>query len=145
MEEPEFTSLEAARVRRFVMRDAMAALENAVARAAAAEDWRTTVVHALVDLRAALDAHVHEVEGPGGILADLVSRAPRLSAGVEDLRSDHERLAGTLSTVLSRAHDLSTSDLRARSLEILGELAEHRMKGADLVYEAFNADIGGQG
>lgn len=127
------------------MRDAMAEVENAASRAIGAEDWLPTLVHALVDLREALDAHTTEVEGPNGILADLVDRAPRLSAGVDEMRSDHARVARELSATLSEAHDMTPPDLRARALEILGELAEHRMKGADLVYEAFNADIGGQG
>lgn len=138
-------SFEAARRRRMELREAMTRLEYALARPAAADDWGTVVADRLEDLEDALDAHTTEVEGPDGIMADLIARAPRLSAGVEGLRADHTRLAGSLTTLLGAAQQLEPRDLRARSIEILAEFVRHRQVGADLVYEAFNADIGGQG
>lgn len=138
-------SFRSAREHRAALRDTMARLEQALARPAAADDWGTVVSDRLVELQRALDAHAAEVEGPDGILADLLQRAPRLSAGVDQMRSDHLHMAGSLTTLLGVAGHLEPRDLRARCLELLADLVQHRQAGADLVYEAFNADIGGQG
>ena len=138
-------SFESARERRAAMRETMARLENALARPVAADDWRTVVSDRLQEVQRALDAHTTEVEGPDGILADLIQTAPRLSAGVDQMRADHTRLAGSLTTLLFAVQQLEPRDLRERSLELLADLVRHRQDGADLVYEAFNADIGGQG
>jgi hypothetical protein len=138
-------SFRSAREHRAALREAMARVEQALARPAAADDWGTVVSDRLMELQHALDAHATEVEGSDGILADLLQQAPRLSAGVDQMRSDHHQLAGSLTTLLGLAAHLEPHDLRARCLELLADLVRHRQAGADLVYEAFNADIGGQG
>ncbi len=138
-------SFESARERRAAMRETLARLEDALARPVAADDWRPVVADRLQDLQRSLDAHTTEVEGPDGILADLMQTAPRLAVGVDQMRADHIRLAGSLTTLLGAAQQLEPRDLRERSLELLADFVRHRQDGADLVYEAFNADIGGQG
>ena len=34
-------------------------------------------------------------------------------------------------------------DLRERATELLGHIVRHRQRGADLIYEAYETDIGG--
>jgi len=138
-------SVEAARGRREDLRQATAALENAVARALATDDWLDVVSGAFLDLERSFQAHCDEVESPEGLFSDVLARAPRLAPRVEELREDHARIA-RLFGESGRPGTYDYEDLvalRHQLVELLGVIGAHRRAGADLVFEAFNVDIGG--
>lgn len=141
--------LSRARSRRHDLRKMMEGLELAVAGPAGEPDhWLGSVEGALVGLRQALDAHITEAESPDGLLAEIIALDPRLAVSADQLRSEHRELL----RAWERAHQAlkegptpDRSKTRRRVVSLLGRLALHRQSGADLVYEAYNVDIGGRG
>jgi hypothetical protein len=141
------TQLSRAQDRRRLLAEEMRHLEKIVAGPASAENWLDQVQTGLTDLRQALDAHITEVEGPDGLLAEIVEEAPRLSAQTDDLREDHMELLGAWlrAEATVRAARRNGTDLRAlirrRVVNLIGRLTLHRQAGSDLVFEAYNVDI----
>src|SRR5690554_2752451 len=87
------TGLERARGRRLDLMLAMQGLEKAVASAAPdQETWLADVRSTSSDVMAALRAHIDEVEGEDGLLAEIRFDAPRLTHMVEDLEREHQDL-----------------------------------------------------
>ncbi|HSR44906.1 MAG TPA: hypothetical protein VLT15_06720 [Acidimicrobiia bacterium] len=146
-------ALSAAGRHRAVLLDAAAGLEFAIAspigRGAA---WREHVDGELHRLRGALADHTREVEGEDGLLADLVHQAPRLSNRVKMLKKEHRELDEQIGEIIHMLGAMpmdgledATEDIRERTLALLGKVSRHRQKGADLVYRAYDIDIGGLG
>ncbi len=101
-------------------------------------------------LRAALEAHVVEVEGPEGILAHILADEPWLTNRVEELSAEHPSLMEGVITLEAKLEEVGSDptedeadELRDEALGLLGALARHRHRGADLVYDAFDVEIGG--
>ncbi|WP_213453644.1 hemerythrin domain-containing protein [Rhizomonospora bruguierae] len=103
----------------------------------------TTAVHAL---RSSFADHVGATEGPDGLYAELLDQAPRLAPGVTVLVRDHARVAAAIDALAGRldAPDTDPDELRRRSGRLLRWLCRHRQRGADLVYEAYDTDLGGE-
>jgi ssDNA-binding replication factor A large subunit len=87
---------------------------------------------------------VHEVEGPEGLLAEMVLKAPRLSKRAKRLSEEHPDLRAQIVGVSDLVADGAVADVRARTLEVLVAIARHRQDGADLVYDSYILDIGGE-
>jgi prophage DNA circulation protein len=140
------TSVHAAGERRRALNDTMAELESAVAAASGAYWWRERVEDALASLGDALEAHIKEVEAPDGLLHQIVDEAPRLSGAVEQMRTDHRTLQDSVarlwSTVSAPADSDGITEIRRRVTVLLGRLTVHRQQGSDLIYDAYNIDIG---
>ena len=139
--------VEKARSRRASLGDVMTSLEAAVAKPAFAKGWEDDVASCVHALRAAFDDHVAVTEGPGGLLEEIIDVAPRLESEVEIIVAEHRSLEDSLlnleeavSLVRSPLH-VQPERIRKRSLVVLGRLAVHRQRGADVVYEAYNVDI----
>ncbi|MGH8870663.1 MAG: hypothetical protein ACRDWS_01640 [Acidimicrobiia bacterium] len=133
--------------RRRLLGNTMSHLERVVAGHASAEGWLDRVEAGLADLREALDAHIDEVEGHDGLLADIVDVAPRLSPYTEELRREHIALLGAWlraeAAVRAARQDwpAAVSTVRRRVITLIGRLTLHRQAGSDLVFEAYNVDI----
>jgi len=140
-DEPE--ALDAARERRVELKQAMSALEVAAAGAAGDPSWSDALRSALTDVRESFDAHVEEVEASDGLLAELISDCPRLSPKVQRLRDEHSTLGAQIDACLATLDDPDPPEIRSEVLDLMVALARHRHAGADLVYEAYNVDIGG--
>jgi hypothetical protein len=144
------SGLDALRRRRAELRESIGALEQALAAPASgrAGAWAERVHVALVELSADLTEHITVTEGPDGLHRDIVATAPRLSNAVERLTGEHTAISGLVADLLTRMSDQPTGDdvdaIRDLSTALLGHLARHRQRGADLVYEAYQADIGGE-
>ncbi len=134
----------AARERRVELKQAMSDLELAAAGAAGDPMWITGLRDALGELREAFGAHVEEVEGDEGLLADLVVDAPRLAPRVQRLSDEHGPLGERIDACAAMLDDPDPHEIRGEVLDLLVALVRHRHTGADLVYEAYNVDIGGQ-
>jgi hypothetical protein len=142
--------LEEIRRRRAELRDSMGALEMALAGPVGSDHarWSGRVHVALVELSADLRLHVDLTEGPGGLYNELREASPRLSAAVDALCGEHTQLRRDLDDLLLLLDGpYPSSDaaaIRHGGTTVLGAFARHRQRGADLVYEAFAVDVGGE-
>ncbi len=113
-------------------------------------EWRANLLPHVDDLRAAWASHVSGTEGPGGLWEQIRTDAPRLLGGLRRLGREHELLAAEAAAVhddLTAAGDdeAKLATVRERANALLNQLARHRQRGADLIYEAYEHDIGGHG
>lgn len=139
------SGLDTARKRRIDLRQAMERLEKRVARPSGIAAWLADVEAALFEIGEALDAHITEVEDEGGLLASIVTDAPRMTGQAEELRTEHNELRAGLSRALescSMHGELAPTLVRRRATSLLGRIAMHRQLGSELVFDAYNVDIG---
>jgi hypothetical protein len=141
----------------------MSSFQRAVAGAPPGPGWRNQVGERLTGLRRAFADHVCATEGPEGLYHELVDHAPRLAPGVHVLVRDHRALLDAMEGLEKRispapaeparparparkeaAADPELDQLRGWARQLIRELYEHRQRGADLVYEAYGTDIGGE-
>ncbi len=129
-------ALSEARQRRATLHDALVHLEIAISSPATARipEWTDLVSKEMVGVRDAFEQHVLVTEKPGGLYEEIIMRAPRLDGTVRRLKDEHPEI-GSPSWPLDDARD----DLQ----RLIGTVIRHRQKGADLVWEAYNVDIGG--
>jgi len=152
MDHRERDPLEAARVRRSELHRALLDLELALAGAARGRvgAWVDSVRATLVRVRETFAAHVEATEGADGLYQEVLTLAPRLSGAVNRLQREHGDIASALDEVDSRLDDpMSDVDVRVESIRdagvrLLGLLVRHRQRGADLIYEAYDVEIGGE-
>lgn len=105
--------------------------------------WCDQVRAGLEHLAWTLANHVDETEAPGGLLHEVESVAPWLAPRVAQLRRDHELVVDRTASLLERCHgEFAPDEVRERVLELIGELARHRHRGADLLYDAYQLDVG---
>ena len=150
--DPEFAAyLERVRAHRAELGESLAALDAALALPIGLGAlWRRRVRAALTELEHDLRDHRSITEEPGGLYADAVARAPRLASISKVQMDEHldfvevvqrllgEREAGLQSAAAVAAH-------REAATELVGRIVRHRQRGADLIYEAYEVDIGGSG
>ncbi len=146
----DVSAIGTARSRRFALGDAADLLEDVVARPGSDPRWTLRVADALQGLRAAFAAHVTEVERDDGLLPRLRADAPRLSNGIQHMYDEHESLTSGLEATAELVRGCEgecsadvVSAIREAAVDLLRSISLHRQRGADLVYEAYNVDIGG--
>jgi hypothetical protein len=144
------SGLDALRRLRAELRGSMGALELALASPAAGRvgAWAERVSVALGELSADFRTHVAVTEGPHGAHREVLDSAPRLSNAVDHLVAEHAVIAALIADLLARSSnpvpDEDVDAVRELATGLLGRLARHRQRGADLVYEAYETDIGGE-
>jgi hypothetical protein len=142
--------LEELRRLRAELRESMSALEDALAAPATSdrERWAQRVHVAVVELAGDFREHVDMTEGPDGLYREVLTTSPRLSGAVDTLTGEHVLIRGQVDGLLSRVGAPgAVGDVdRVRDLgtALLGRLVRHRQRGSDLVYEAYEFDIGGE-
>jgi hypothetical protein len=145
-------ALDEARKHRKTLHDSLVHLEEAISSPAAGRipEWTTTVLKEMVEVRDTFGQHVLVTEKPGGLYDEILERAPRLEGNVRRLREEHpEIVKGIDETITKLEHvdigmdawplDQARDDLQ----RFMGSVIRHRQRGADLVWEAYNVDIGG--
>ena len=145
--------IEGVRSRRAGLRAAMSQLEQALAAPAPhrVDEWRRGVREALTALHDVWTRHIVETEAPGAFLDELIGEAPRLSTPASRLRREHNEVLGVINraekalnqVLLEDDHDRFVDALRADLTAMLCALAHHRQRGADLIFAAYDVDIGG--
>jgi hypothetical protein len=144
------SNLDVVRARRAELLESMSALEQALAGAGPGrvEAWAERVHVALVELSADLQAHLHLTEAPGGIYEEVVTAAPRLAGRVRRLVAEHTEVVRLVEELIARASGVMDEDgvavVRTHSMTLLGRLSRHRQASADLLYEAYETDVGGE-
>jgi hypothetical protein len=153
MDSSELTpALGEARKKRRTLHDALVRLEMAISSPASGRipEWATQVTKDLVGVRDAFHQHIEVTERSGGLYQEIMDRAPRLTNTIERLREEHPAIQTTITTTLARVEggeigsdgwplEKARDDLQ----RLIGGVVRHRQKGADLVWEAYNVDIGG--
>jgi len=131
---------------------AMHRLEAALASPAPGREpaWKHRAGAALVGVLDSLNVHRESAENEGGVIAEaeaLLGRPPALAAA----RSQHVLLlkdAGDLLADLEARRDdpeLTCAAVRERAWGLVSALRNHQALEADLILEAFDLDIGGEG
>ena len=142
--------LEDLRRHRAELREAMSALEDALAAPVTADPahWALRVNVALVEVSGDFRTHIEVTEGRNGLYHELLRTSPRLSDAVAGLTREHVLISGQVDALLERvaAQDVVEDVDRVRGLgtALLGRLVRHRQRGSDLVFEAYEFDIGGE-
>lgn len=126
----------------------MAALESALAEPEDADVSRRRVRAALTELAHDLRAHVELSESSQGIYSELRDTAPRLSTRIDAQLTEHPVMLAEVDRLLAERDDgLADEDAvaehRLAAEALLQTLARHRRRGADLLYEAWDVDLGG--
>jgi hypothetical protein len=141
--------LDAVRVRRAELRETLGALEYTLASPAfgRAVIWGEAVHASLVMLADDFSAHIEVTEGPDGLHQAILAGDLRLANAVEALTGEHAQIAEDIASLVADSAAPVTPadvpDLRERATTLLGHLLRHRQRGADLIYEAYQTDIGG--
>lgn len=146
----ERVQLEAVRTRREALYEAVVGLEDALATPVGdGKKWRLRVAMAVDHATIRIEEHAKQTEAKGGFLEKVIQEVPRLQRKVNQLVVDHERLekeVDALRLTVSLVDDAKipdrAADIRNQAIELLGQLTRHRQRGADLIYEAYQVDIG---
>ena len=145
-------ALQQARQRRKTLHDTLVHLEEGLSSPAAGRipDWTATVLKEMHEVRDAFSQHIAATEQEDGLYDEILERAPRLAGNVGRLREEHPEIQRGIDAMLDRlenteigtdawALDQARDDLQ----RFIGRVIKHRQRGADLVWEAYNVDIGG--
>jgi hypothetical protein len=151
-DDPITPALSEAKARRATLHDALVHLEMAISSPASGrlQQWTGLVTKGLVGVRDAFDQHIIATEKPGGLYEEIIMRAPRLDGTVHRLKDEHPEIFARIQEQLERIEsvpiggeewplDRARDDLQ----RFIGTVIRHRQRGADLVWEAYNVDIGG--
>ena len=141
--------LDDVRTRRVAVQDALRATEATLAAPLVGRPlkWAAGVAPCITALRESWLDHVDVTEDEGGLFAQVRADQPRLSRRVQQLAAEHHELidgldeAGrALAAAGGDAEELTA--VRESLTLLLGRLVRHRQRGADLIYEAYQVDIG---
>jgi len=140
--------LDAVRQRRAELRESLDALEQALASPAVGRPliWGERVRTVLVEVADDVREHVDGTEGPGGLHQAILAGDLRLANAVDALTQEHTQLADELTELIAMTEPPVTAEdvpeVRERATRMLGHLIRHRQRGADLIFEAYDTDIG---
>jgi hypothetical protein len=147
---PDPEVLAAVQARRSQLLECLTDLESHLA-SAARPRWGPAVAESLERLVDAFADHVAGAEGPGGLYEEIRRTAPRLGFRVDRLGAEHPSIAAALaelSALVASGVDQRPPDplwverVRREATAALGRLVRHRQRGADLLWEAFEQDLG---
>jgi hypothetical protein len=86
----------------------------------------------------ALDELRSAVLDPAPRIRDVIADAPRLANTVKDLESDRRDILAAFDTIAARRTD------RAVTEHLMERLNEYRQRAADVLFEAYAVDLGGE-
>jgi hypothetical protein len=140
--------LDAVRRRRAELRESLDALEQALASPAVGRPliWGERVRSVLVEVADDVREHIAGTEGPDGLHQTILAGDLRLTNAVQGLTQEHAQLSGELAELIAMTEPPVTAEdvpeVRERATRMLGHLIRHRQRGADLIFEAYETDIG---
>jgi uncharacterized protein YlxW (UPF0749 family) len=110
-------------------------------------EWLSEVLGALDALEKMLASQRQNSADDASILSEIQRDEPRLHNRVVQLRRDYGELHEAVTRLqsrlrASRADEIHFVDVRQRLDRIATELRYQRAREADLIYEAFNVDLG---
>jgi hypothetical protein len=139
------SALHAAKGQRLSLRRAIDEFQAALAAPAGAADVERMLL-VLDHVRQVFAVHVEVTESPGGLYEEIMEIAPRLANRIARFEREHAAITAAVSAALDdlRKDVAPLAGLHARLSHLLDALVRHRKRGADLVYEAYHVDIGGE-
>jgi len=149
--DPITPALSEAKARRATLHDALVHLEMALSSPASGRipEWTALVTKDLIAMRDAFVQHIIATEKPGGLYEEIIMRAPRLDGTVNRLKDEHPEISVKIREEIERIESVPVGDgwpldtARDDLQRFMGVVIRHRQRGADLVWEAYNVDIGG--
>jgi hypothetical protein len=111
------------------------------------DEWAHQVAPALTRVREAFAAHISITEGRGGLFDQIRGAAPRLGGALSRLRREHRDIAAGLASAeeqLGKPGEAALEQAREQLTTVLAGVSRHRQRGADLLYEAYQVDLGGE-
>ena len=137
--------------RRADLHDALVDVEQAISRPAVGREpeWTKGVVLRLEGLAHAIQEHVEITERPEGLYDEISTKAPHLATKIDRLREEHPVLRDRTQVLLTKLQTTAIGpawpldEARDDLQRLLGQIVRHRQLGSDLVWEAYNLDIGG--
>ncbi len=137
------------RAHRAVMAQAVVEVQDALGYPIDEPHWLERVRPAFEELHQDFLLHRTLTEGTDGWYASIVDDAPHLGTSVEKLTAEHEELAASIASfqaALEGTGPLADPlEFRDGVTDLMHRLIKHRQRGSDLMYAAYNFDIGGQG
>ncbi|MGA3525884.1 hypothetical protein [Melissospora conviva] len=116
--------------------------------AAPAEDplWRHRLHSRVHELRYGFGLHRRLTEGPAGLYAEVLGSAPRLTHAIALLTREHLAVHAALLAFQRRVArpEAAVDELRERGDELCDGLTQHRRRGAELLHQAYQIDLGGE-
>jgi hypothetical protein len=112
------------------------------------QHWLATARAAATQVRADLADHIEVTEAAGGLYDSLRAEAARLAGPLRQLQAEHPDLAALADELIAvLAHEQEADRAAAPALvkELLRRLSHHRQRGGDLIFEAYQVDVGGTG
>ena len=143
---PRFSGYEA-------LRHARQAMDDAIIAPASGDpiEWGRGLHDALAELADILRRHREASERPGGTLEEMAQLEPRLVPRLERSQSEHvpliERADGLREAVAAQvaAGRVDVDHLRQEAGRLQSDVRHHMAVGVDLMYEAYERDMGGEG
>lgn len=141
--------LSTVRIHRIRLREASQELEAALAAPLTGrlDGWVRQVRPAVQGIREAFSAHVSFTEGRGGLFDQIRTDAPRLVTVLGRLHREHREITTNLAAAeeqLGSRGEAGMARVREQLTAALTALSLHRQRGADLLYEAYQVDLGGE-
>jgi hypothetical protein len=142
-------AVDAVRQRRAELRDTLGVLERALASPGPSRPmiWGERLHAAVGRLASDFALHVEVTEGPGGLHQTILAGDLRLVSQVDALVAEHQTIAADIAALAAASEaPVTPADvpgLRDQGTVLLTRIMRHRQRGADLVYEAYQTDIGG--
>jgi hypothetical protein len=110
---------------------------------AGADGGADAVLIALAQLDRVWDNHTRVTESPDGMLEQILADAPRLSPEVARLRAEHASVAVALAAVQQQLAGQPRQARQSPELSrALDAVDRHRREGRELIYRAYQLDIG---
>lgn len=133
------------------LKAAMSQLDSALAagREQPATTWLSSLGDACTTLSEALRRHVALHEGPDSFHSEILRAQPHLAPRVSWLQRDHAQLHSHLESFrrqidLAGSTAVPTAELHRAGNALLHLFSRHRRRGADVVWDAFEFDLGGE-
>ena len=139
------SALHAAKGQRLSLRRALDQFQAAMAAPAGVGDVER-LLSVLDHVRKVFAVHVEVTESPSGLYEEIMEIAPRLANRIARFKREHAAITAAISSALDdlRSDAAPLVELQGRLTHLLDDLVRHRKRGADLVYEAYHVDIGGE-
>jgi hypothetical protein len=150
--------LESALHRRAELHESMLMLRRSLSTSGPGEQaaWTMQVSARLVELQSDFLDHLAVTEGSDGLYQEILNNAPRLARAAHRLLREHRVILSELTNLGSELANLGTAvaeadvepqhaeTVRQYGLRLLDALERHQQRGADLVFEAYQTDLGGE-
>ncbi len=139
--------LAAVKIRRDDFYEAILGLERALAVPAgeSPELWGAMVATQVGRIRGVLEEHVRGTEGEDGLFDQIRDDAPQLLHAVQVLGAAHDDLVAQAAALDAGLEHIGTAAdverTRDAALDLMRALLEHRHRGAEVLYDAYQVDL----